>query len=89
MIGREGRVGSDSRLSLHLVEGERYLTFKEGYFYKNILVTLKAVSFLLTFWEESRVRFIDPLHLNQRPQNLRGIGKIAPVSKHHAMYAYM
>jgi hypothetical protein len=35
------------------------------------------------------VRLIDPLHLNQRPQNLRGIGKIVPVSKHHAMYTYI
>jgi hypothetical protein len=58
LVGREGRVGSDSRLSLHLVERERYLTFKEGYFYKNILVSLKAVSFLLTFWEESCVRLL-------------------------------
>lgn len=35
------------------------------------------------------MRLIGPLHLNQRPQNLRGIGKIVPVSKHHALYAYM
>jgi hypothetical protein len=89
LVGGEGRVGSDSRLSFHLVEGERYLTFKDGYFYKNILVSIKAVSFLLTFWEESCVRLIDRLHLNQRLQNLCGIGKIVPVSKHHAMYAYM
>jgi hypothetical protein len=72
-----------------LSRGGRYVTFKEGYFHKNILVSLKAVSFLLTFWEESHVRLIDPLHLNQRFQNLCGIGKIIPVSKHHAMYAYM
>ena len=42
---RDGRVRSDSRLSVHLVEGARYLTFKEGYFHKNT-VSLKAVSFL-------------------------------------------
>lgn len=69
--------------------GGRDLTLKEGYFHKNILVSLKAVSFLLTFWEESCVRLIDPLHLSQRPQNLHGISKIALVSKHHAVYAYM
>ena len=70
--------------------GERYLTHMEGYnFLRNILVPLQAVCFLLTFWEESHVRLVDPLHLNQRPQDLHGIGKIISVPKYRAMYAYI
>jgi hypothetical protein len=90
ICGERGEIWIRQQAVCLVSRGRRNLTLKEGYYcHKNILSSLEAVSFLLTFWEKSHVRLIDPLHLIQTPQIFYGIGKIVPVPKHHSMKAYM